>query len=302
MLALVVWSVRRAGVRRAGLVLVGALGGAVAVCLPFFLAAPGPMWRMVVLDQLGRRRVAGGVTGRLVDVAGLSQFHGAVSTHALAVVALVVLAVVLVRALRDPLGRLGALLLVVTVAVLLSTPPWSVAYTGLAAPALALLVGSAAPRRHATARVGVVVALLAYAVASLPGLTFGSPFPGRSLERVLASRPGCVTTDDPVALIETGALQRDLTLRCPVVVDLSGYSYDLQPAAGLHVGRPADRQWQRFVLDHLAGGQTAVVVRFRTDPGLSRRTRAEIDGLTLVDVVAGYRVHQPGHLGGPSVR
>ncbi|GAB2575469.1 glycosyltransferase 87 family protein [Microlunatus antarcticus] len=298
-LALVGWSVGRAGPRRAGLVLAGAVGGTVAVCLPFFVAAPGPMWRMVVADQLGRRRVPGGLAGRLVDITGLSELRGTVGTHLLAGVALVLLVAVLALALRDPLGRLGALLLAVTTAVLLSTPPWSVAYTGLAAPALALLVGAAAIRLRPVGRAGVtghaaaLVVLVAYVAASLPGLTFGSPFPGRSLERVLAAAPGCVTTDDPIALIETGALQRDLDLRCPVVVDLSGYSYDLQPAAAEHLSRSANGQWQRFVQRRLGSGQTSVVVRFRTDPGLSRRTRAVVDGWPVVAVVGGYRVHRP---------
>lgn len=292
-LALVVWVLRSAGPRRAGLVLAGAVGGTVVVCLPFFLAAPGPMWRMVVADQLGRRRVPGGLVRRLVDILGLSELHGRVGPYVLGGLALVLLAAVLVLAVREPVGRLGALLLVVTVTVLLSTPPWSVAYTGLAAPALALLVGAAVPRRRTVARLAVGAGLLAYAAASLPGLTFGSPFPGRSLERVLAQAPGCVTTDDPIALIETGALQRNFDLGCPVVVDLSGYSYDLQPGAGLHLGRPANAQWQRFVQRHLASGQTSVVVRFRTDAGLSGRTRAVLDGWPVLAEVGGFQVRRP---------
>ncbi|MGI3783606.1 MAG: hypothetical protein ACRYG2_22815, partial [Janthinobacterium lividum] len=166
-------------------------------------------------------------------------------------------------------------------------------------------VGSAAPRprtgrRRTLVTLGAVVGLVAYAAASLPGLTFGSPFPGRSLERVLARSPGCVTTDDPVALIETGALQRNFDLRCPVVVDLSGYSYDLQPGARLHVDRPADAQWQRFVQRQLASGQTAVIVRFRNDPGLSRRTKELVDGWPVLAVVGGYQVHQPVPQRGPT--
>ena len=305
-LALVAWDVRRAGPRRASLVLVGAVGGTVAVCLPFFLAAPGPMWRMVVDDQFGRRRVPGGISGRLADVAGLSELRPVAGTRVLAGLALVVLVVLVVLAVRQPLGRLALLLLVVTTAVLLSTPPWSVAYTGLAAPAVALLVGAAVPaagppggRRPLVVRLVVLAGVVAYAVASLPGLTFGSPFPGTSLGRVLAQSPGCVTTDDPIALIETGALQRNLDRSCPLVVDLSGYSYDLKPGASLRVGRPANRQWQRFVQHHLASGQVAVVVRFRHDPGLSARTKALVDGWPVVAVVGGYQVHQPVPQPGP---
>lgn len=299
-LALVAWTAHRAGLRRAALVLVGAVGATVVVCLPFFLAAPAPMWRMVVVDQLGRRRVPGGLPGRLVDIAGLSELRGPVSTRALAVVALVVLIALLVLAVRDPVGRLAALLLVVTTAVLLWTPPWSVAYTGLAAPAFALLVGGAVARLTAAAgprrlvvALAMVAGLASYAALSLPGLTFGSHFPGRSLERVLAQAPGCVTTDDPILLIETGTLQRNFALRCPVVLDPSGYSYDLQPTADRHVSRPKNGQWQHFFQAQLGSGQTAVVVRFRSSAGLSRQTQAVIGRWPVLGVVAGYQVLRP---------
>lgn len=301
-LALVGWAARRGGLRSGGLVLAGAVGGTVVVCLPFFVAAPRPMWRMVVLDQLGRQRVPVGLVGRLIDTAGLSELRSAVITTVLAALAVTFLAAVVAAAVRDPLGRLAALLLVVTTLVLLATPPWSVAYTGLAAPSLALLFGCSVARLHQAARrrrrrllaaAAVVVALVGYATTSLPTLVFGSHFPGRSLEATFAQTPGCVTTDDPVALIETGALQRNFALRCPVVIDPSGYSYDLRPAADRHLARPKNRQWQRFVQDHLASGSSTVVVRFRTDPGLSAATQRLISGWPVTAVVAGYEVRRP---------
>jgi alpha-1,2-mannosyltransferase len=298
--AVVAWSARRMGLRSAALVLAGAVGSTVVICLPFLLAAPGAMWRMVVADQFGRSRVPGSLIGRLVDVAGFSRLRGELSTNALALLALTFLAVVLVLAVGSPLGRLAALLLAVTTAVLLSTPPWSVAYTGLAAPPLALLVGCAVGRVAASrvrarpiAALTVVAALIAYAAAVLPGLTFGTHFPGRSVERGLAAAPGCVTTDDPIALIETKALRRNLDLRCPLIVDLSGYSYDLQPYADRRVNRLVNPEWQQFVQHHLASGAASVVVRFRTTPGLSRQTKAVIAGWPVLVDVAGYQVRHP---------
>jgi alpha-1,2-mannosyltransferase len=299
-LTVVAWSVNQVGLRRAALVLAGAAGGTVGVCLPFFLQAPGPMWRMVVADQLGRRRVLGSSAGRLVDITGLTELRGTLSTTVLAVLAAVLLSVVLALAVSDRLGRLAALLLVVTSAVLLAAPPWSVAYTGLAAPAIALLFGCATARLTArpgrlrlAAALTVVAGLVAYGAASLPGLTFGSHFPGHSLERVFARAPGCVTTDDPIALIETGSLRRNLDLRCPVVLDLSGYSYDLRPGSDLHLRRSKNIQWQRLAQDHLGSGRASVVVRFRTASGLSRRTKRTISSWPLLADVAGYQVHRP---------
>ena len=304
-LAVVAWAVARSGPRRAGLVLLGALGGASAVCLPFFVSAPGAMWRMVVLDQFGRPRVRGGLAGRLVDLAGFSELRGIASTRALAAVAAVLLAVLVVLALREPLGRLACLLLAVTGTVLLLSPPWSVAYTGLAAPAVALLVGAGVARLGLTsvrarcvAAAVVGAGLVAYGAWSLPGLTFGTPFPGRSLERVLGPRPGCVTTDDPILLIETGSLHRNLARHCPTVVDPGGYSYDLRPSADHPTGRARDAEWQRFLRTHLATGTTAVVVRFRRTPGLSGRTEAAIARWPVLADVGGYLVRLPPG-GGP---
>ena len=64
------------GVRR-GMAVGGALA-MTAVCLPFFLAAPAEMWRMVVLDQVGRDQATAlmlraaqiATMGRVTDGAG----------------------------------------------------------------------------------------------------------------------------------------------------------------------------------------------------------------------------------------
>ena len=291
------------GLRRASLVLGGAVAASVVVCLPFFVSAPGTMWRMVVLDQLGRPRVSGSLTVRLADVAGLSGLRGTLPTVQLAAGAVLLLVVLLVLAWRDPLGRLAAGLLVASGAVLLLTPPWSLAYTALCAPAAVLLVGCAVGRLGGgdgpNRQVGRVVAaalsvvVVALACASLPAVDAGSRFPGRSLERVLAPVPGCVTTDDPIALIETGALQRNLDRGCPVVADLSGYSWDLRPLAPEHVSREQDVQWQHLAVQHLASGGASVVVRFRRSPGLSAATRATIDRWPLLGIAGPYEVHRP---------
>lgn len=77
------------------------------------------------------------------------------------------------------------------------------------------------------------------------------------------------------------------------MVDLSGYSYDLQPGASLRVRRAENPQWQGFAQAQLATGGTAVVVRFRTTAGLSRKTRGAIARWPLVAVVDGYALRHP---------
>ena len=299
-LVVVGWSVRRIGVRRAGLVLASAAGAAFVVCLPFFLAAPATMWRMVLLDQVGRRRVSEPLTGRITDTLGLSELRDTASTDVLAVVGLVLLVAVVALALHEPIGRFAAVLFTVTFGLLMWTPPWSLQYTPLSAPAAALLVGAAVARllvlsgrSRKLAGVGTGVVLAAYALVSLPGLPSGSQFPGERLEAVFVEHPGCVVTDDPILLIETGALQRNYALNCPVVVDMSGYSWDIQPSATEQMSRQRNKQWNAVALQHFSSGDVSVVVRFRSLAGLSQDTKDEIAQWPLLDEVSGFEVRRP---------
>src|SRR6478752_4443898 len=51
-----VWLLVRRRWRTATQVATGAVAAVTVICLPFFVAAPAQMWRMVVIDQLGRGR------------------------------------------------------------------------------------------------------------------------------------------------------------------------------------------------------------------------------------------------------
>ena len=297
---LVAWTVRRLGLRRGAVLLGGAAATTAVICLPFFLAAPATMWRMVVFDQIGRRRVSEPLTGRVTDTLGLSGLRDHVGTDVLAAVGLVILLAVVALALRDPLGRFAAVLFAVTFGLLMWTPPWSLQYAPLSAPAAALLVGAAtavllglAGARRRVVGAGVGVLLVAYAAVSLPGLPSGNPFPGEKLEAVLVKNPGCVVTDDPILLIETGALQRNHALGCPVVVDMSGYSWDLQPSATQQMSRQKNTQWNVVALRHFASGDVSVVVRFRSLAGLSEPTKEEIARWPLLAKVNGLEVRRP---------
>lgn len=301
----VIWAIRGLGGRRALVVLAGAATGATLVCLPFFLAAPAAMWRMVVADQFGRRRVDTLFSTRVVDTAGLSQLKSHVGGRLLLGLVALVGTGLAVLALASVLGRLALLLVFTAAALLIATPSWSVHYTGLVAAPSALLVGAAVgeldrrlrgrPGRPGRSLVAVLlsVAILAYAAGSLPGLTFGSRFPGASLRRALTDVSGCVTTDDPTVLIETGTLQRNLRRGCPLVADLGGYSYDLQPGAARHVGRAANGQWQRFALQYLGSGEATVIARFRVNTGYSKTTKAVITGWPVLATVGVYQVRRP---------
>jgi alpha-1,2-mannosyltransferase len=217
------------------------------------------------------------------------------------VVAGAVAAVVVAIALRARVGRLATVLLGVGLVLLFASPAWSTDYASLVAAPLAILLGvalgvllaRARPWLRLAAGVAVLGALAGYTALSVPTTSFGPSFPGRSLGRLLAGTPGCVTTDDPTALVEADLLQRNLARGCPLMADLGGYSYYLQPGASLQVGRSRNAQWQRFTLDYLGSGEATVVVRFRNNVGFSRPTRATIEGWPVIGLAGPWEVRHP---------
>lgn len=304
--AVLVWCLATFGRRLAGWLVAGAALGVTLVCLPFFLAAPSAMWRMVVLDQLGRSRVSVPWFERLRDMAGLSEIevvgNRVVLAGVVAVMAVLVLGAALVLAWRTRPGRLAVLVFAASGLVLLASPSWSVDYASLGGPSLAVLLGAGVAGLFDLVRprwlllalvVAMLLSLAGYTVKSLQHLQFGAPFPGPELRAALAPAPGCVTSDDPAALVLTDVLQRNIDRGCPLVVDLGGYSYDLRPAADQQVARSRNAQWQEFTLDYLASGRTTMIVRFRDIVGFSRETRTVIAGWPEVTRAGDHTVQRP---------
>ena len=87
------WLWSQAGIRKAALLVAGAAASCAAICLPFFLAAPGAMWQMVVLNQLARQRPVS-VDQRLIEITGL----GPIAARGMPWVLLVGLAVLVLGA------------------------------------------------------------------------------------------------------------------------------------------------------------------------------------------------------------
>ncbi len=73
-LVVVVAILARRGLRPASMTLGAAVTSCAAVCLPFFLAAPQEMWRMVVAAQLARRRITEAASARLDDILGVREW------------------------------------------------------------------------------------------------------------------------------------------------------------------------------------------------------------------------------------
>jgi alpha-1,2-mannosyltransferase len=275
------WTWITYGARRGLLLLAGAGVGATVVCLPFFAAAPGSMWQMVVINQLGRPRSRLGLGQRLTDMVGLTTLDAALVAVA---VALAVAVAGCVLAVRSRQGRLAVVVLLASSALLLCTPPWFVHYAGLTAAPAAIMVGAAAGTLTGAARSigtrGLIASLLVagLAVVATPMLSagFGRPFPAAPIAETAASLGGWVTTDDPTTLIQTNLLQCNLQRGCKLVVDLGGYSYDIHP--GTVVPRSRNRPWQRFAIDYLRSGSGVIVMRFNRGFGFSAQSASVVRG------------------------
>lgn len=265
--------------------LAGAAGALIATCGPFFVLAPGRMWQMVVVDQLGRPRYAGSA-GRPAALTGLGWFaprftlqHEVIIT----VLAAVVVTALCLVAARARGGLLPIALLVVALTVLLAAPSWYPHYADFLAPWLALtasaaVVGATAAtrgpaglvRRLAAARTLAVVVTAAVCVAAVTVVfevpnraSFGYP----TARFAAASKQArCVMSDAPMPLILMDVLSRDLENGCQNWVDVTGRTYggaDAAPqlASGRYLPRADDPRWQRDLTAYLFSGDVITLVR-----------------------------------------
>jgi alpha-1,2-mannosyltransferase len=284
-------------------VLIGSVAAAIVICLPFFAAAPTAMWNQIVRDQVARR---GGddvsALGRLDDMAGLGIIG---RPHMpITVVAVVALLFCAVLAWRYGEARLAVLLMLGQGAFLLNTPTWFPHFAGLTAASVALVGGAAighltelARARPARIAIGVVtaVALLAYA-SGWRDITYNRPFP-EHFRAFTAAAPGCVTSDDATALVETNSLSRNLSRGCQFIADLGGHSHDMAAGAGLRVSRNRNQAFQRFALDYLRSGSVTILLRYTDGRGFNAKTTAVLDQWPLLARSGGFQVRRPVELG-----
>jgi alpha-1,2-mannosyltransferase len=302
---------RAAAVREA----LGAAVGVTAVCLPIFLAAPGAMFRMVVVDQLQRGEVNAGLRGRVSAILAVARYgSGPRPPEWLVLAAVAVLcALVLAGALLDRAWLVTALLAAL-VALLLTAPSFFAHYAAYAAAPLLILAGTgsaavtALALRHRRTRSwafrGGLLLVVALAVTVTPpavlaglvaGLHRGVAFPGSPLHQAAASSR-CVTADAPDALILMDVLSRDLDRHCRVWVDVTGLTYDTAGAAmrrpnGDPVPRHLNRRWQHALLDYLLSGNATILIR-RGGDGLAPDTARTIDQRPALTRASGYTLRE----------
>ena len=293
------------GRRRAASLLGVAVAMATVVCLPFLLAAPGPMWRYVVTDQVGRASAGTPLTTRLADITGIglaeNQLGALLPAAVTAAAVVLVTSAVLAWAAVD--ARLPVALLAVLTVVLLFIPGWLPHYAGLVAAPAAIVLGAAtlplllrarqAGRLWVVGLVAVVAAGVVAAGAALTRVEFARPFQPGAARAVVATLPGCITADDPGTLVELDVLSRNLERGCPLSLDLGGYSYEFNATRSRDIRREQDQRWQRHALDYLGSGSAAIVTRYSTGFGLSRATAATIRSWPVLASAGRYKLRQP---------
>ena len=267
-------------------------GAAVAfsiVCLPFLVAAPGPLIRYVLLDQLARPTNGISILERLRGIEGLpptTHFMLALDATAVALTVIGAIAVGFV-ARRVPAARPWCVLVVVETAYLLVGPIFITHYSGWVAPAAAIVLGTAGativggldgrPRLATTARGAAIALLVAIAGVTIP-LRQGTTLERAALEAdVRGAR--CVSADAASLLLETTALRTDLRDGCPLVLDPTGVSYDtdrgrLAPRSVV-ASRLAAIGYQSAMRRLYAGSGAALFIRVTSD-GLTAATRDAI--------------------------
>jgi alpha-1,2-mannosyltransferase len=292
-----------AGLRRAAWAAAAAAAVGSLICLPFLLAAPAAMWRQVVSDQFGRDPSNIAFVDRLAEVLGLGLVAARgdalppAAAAVLVVLGLIGTGIAAVLAFGTAQGRLAVILLVAFVVLLLSTATWFPHYAGVSAGVLAVTLGaglSQVIRRLRTAPLrGLALALsgllLVGSAVQLTQARFGDRFPAQALTRATAELPGCITADDPGALLGMNTVRRNISRSCRLVLDPGGYSYDFRP----QVVRGRDPRWQRFFLDYMGSGTATMKTRYHTGFGLTRPTARTYRTWPVIVEIGGYELRRP---------
>jgi hypothetical protein len=307
--AVVVYHLASRRVRPAMRILLAGLGSAAVVLTPFFVLAPGRMWDMVIRDQLLRKQSTVPRNERFEVMFGVKHLlasSGEPLIAVTAVVAIVVVAATLV-CLLDRTAWLLVAMLATNVAVLYLSPSFYRHYNALVAGPLILVtvIGlsaavSGANRPRLTLGAGALALAL---LLAMTGHTMANPtgrrFPGKLFRA--AAPAGCITADDPAALVQMNRLSQDFRDGCEVPVDVTGITYDSLRALnpdGTLVSRGRNYAFQNFLYDYLSSGSAFVILRGSLDaipPRYARGYRrfAELETSRGIKLRAGLAVPPP---------
>ncbi len=303
-LMIILWQYWAVGRQAAAKVAGGAIAAVAVVCLPFFLLAPGPMFRMVVTDQLQRPVIQPSILSRLARIGSINVTGLQPGTLAfeLTVVALTsAVAVAAAVTWRHKPTRVAVILLLATGGVLLASPSYFRHYAEFAAVPLALTVAVALQQLAAWARsrgptihlatLTAIAAPLAILMLSASSVSFGSAVHWTS-QSAVEDAPGCVYSNDPSGLIAFNVLSSDLQRGCHVWVDLTGLTYDRaaeRTATGSAVHRLNNSIWQRDLIGYLTSGDETIMMKHGA-ARLSPANVREIHEMRLVTRTSSYSI------------
>jgi hypothetical protein len=268
------WLCWRSGWRAAAAFCCAASDAAAAVCLPFFLSAPGAMFHQVISDQLGRtERLTPDPVVFLHELSGIGEVYGrsgAAPAAAIAVIAAFAAAVGCTL-WRGP--RIWAALAIVQLALIVPQRSYTYHYLDFAAPAVAACAGIAGAELLRAARraramplaaAAVAAALAALAWQSVTDDVVGSPVQPQ-FRGFFAAHP-CAFSDYPSLLAAAGAESRQVRRHCGNLVDYTGAALAVgdgkmlvRLGRGNHGGLYRFPAWQAQVRTILAVSDAAVL-------------------------------------------
>ena len=295
------WQWARLPKRSAATLTAGVLAAGLAVNGVFLVNAPAAMWRMVLLDQLGRHPGGGSPARRLEALSSLRFALRGLNRTATEFVLLALGALVIglcAAAWQTARCRMVVVVMAAQLVVLTYAPSYFTFYADYAAASASLVLAAAAgyrvgprgarPFRAAAAAIVATAASMTI-FALIPRGTAVARFPDHALAAGVAHTK-CVMADSPMALIELDALSHDLAHGCPNWVDVTGRTYGVDAPVGKFVARPLNVRWQRDLRRYLLSGQAVILIRSGT--GVSAATRAAIDAHSVLEQSHGYTVYE----------
>lgn len=288
------------GWRRALAFAASVLAGIVVICLPFFIAAPSEMFRMVVTDQLGRSGSTDFLE-RIRDILAVTRFDpdsGIIS----AVAFVVIVAIAVVAAWKVSQARLWVVLLVVQVFVLMITPNLFINYTAFTSVALALTIGAfcqvvanrvqelapSARRRASTVLIAALILIVTPFVVFIDFRMTPRTYPVAGVSEAVAGGQ-CVTVDSALSYFMTDTFRSNVDNGCPIIVDFTGYVYETRD---LPLRRKNNPEFQAYAIDYLMQGDRIVIIRAEED-GLTAPTLAVLNERPVLFQQDEYVVYGP---------
>jgi len=293
--------------QRAGGLLLGGILSAFVINIVPFVVDPSSMFNLVIEHQLDRAVANGTALDRLAGMSGMDVMQHPPAKpliYTLAIAALVLAILAAALAVRTPLGRLVAPILVTQVVVILAAPSWYYYYTDFTAVTIALTIAAGvhagARTRIPSATAGALVIGLgifamsttaARAVASIDGLD--------TLEQQ-ADQFRCIMTNTPVALIGINALDRSFDPPCRNWVDVPGLRLGGDGASGFRLIPDQHMSWRGLFGDYLRSGEAVIIKRNRVLPPVAlEAVREDGELIGSVDGYELYRITTPVALPGP---